>query len=108
MILVRDLRSEAARALPRPSARASAKVAKSTVSQRKSVTEPVNQTGSSAAARKRHDEGDQGDGAGYFHRKHDRIAPEGTRIQFFQGIHQGSPKEFTGKNRWRWLPVYVT
>ena len=41
-----DLRSDAARALPRPSANASAKVAKSTVSQSQVETAPVNQADS--------------------------------------------------------------
>ena len=43
---VRDFRRLAARALPRPSARASAKVEKMTVSQSQTETVPVNQAGS--------------------------------------------------------------
>ena len=53
VVSLRILRSVAACALPRPSATASAKLAKTTVNQSQSVTAPVNQSGARAVGRER-------------------------------------------------------
>ena len=86
MISVRVFLMDSARALPRPSARDSAKVAKITVSQSQTETIPVNQAGSPFPVTRLKTKLIVVITLPDFDRQHDRIPPEGAWVKLFEGI----------------------
>ncbi len=59
-------------------------------------------------AGQRHDEGDQGDDAGDLHAEHDRIAPEGAGVEFFEGFEQGAGLQIRASKIDMRLVAYVS